>query len=271
MPKRTLFIGDSHTCGYESFPDRSYTMWNRNNYAALYQEINDKDTLIYAESGAPFRVFVDWLKTMLTRYNDIDEVFINIPPFNRFIIAWDDLSDPETIPKDYFCWEMDPRDAKLQRFSDEIVLNNRLQLFQKPITDDYEKLPPLEFSQEDGLTKPDIRKTPFVQIKLFFEMNTYLEKRDFLNAIYTWDNICSDHGVPLYLFSFRDRMRFPTYNDYYGQLKNTVISPHTVESFFRKKNIDHSKYLLQDMDHYNEDYHTMIAELFLPWLKNQQS
>lgn len=271
MSKKTLFIGDSHTCGYESFPDKSYTMWNKNNYAVLYHELNEKDTLIYAESGAPFRTFVDWLKTMLTKYKDIDEVFINIPPFNRFIIAWDDLSDPETIPTDYFIYAMDPPDAKLQRFFDETVNNNRLQLFQKSITDDYDKFPILEFSHQEGLTRPDIRKAPFMQIKLFFEMNTYLEKRDFLNAIYTWDNICTDHGVPLYLFSFRDRMKFPTYNDYYGKLKNTTISPYTVESFFRKKNIDHSKYLLSDGDHYNEDYHQMIAEIFLPWLKNQKS
>lgn len=267
---KSLFLGDSHTCGYKSYPDQSFSMWNKNNYAEQYSDINNKDVLIYAESGVPFRMFSDWLSTMFSRNNDIDEVFICLSPFNRFIIACDDITSADTLPTDHFIYEIDPKDSKIQRFFDEPVNGDKLQLFQKTIYQDYESMPELQFSNETGLIKPDIRKSPYVQVKTFFEMNTYLEKRDFLSAIYMWDNMCADNGADLYLFNFKDRMIFPKYNDYYGKLKNTTISEKTVEAFFRQKHIDHSKYYTEDNEHYNEDYHLMIAEIFLPWLKTQK-
>lgn len=265
---RTLFLGDSHTCGYESFPDGSYSVWNKNNYAEKYSDIENKPVLIYSESGVPFRMFIDWLTSMFQKYNDIDEVFLCLSPFNRFIIAYDDITQLDTIPVDHFMYSVDPVDSKIQRFFDTPVNENRLQLFQKTVYDDYNFMPDLSFTEKDGLTNPDIRKTPYMKIKTFFEMNTFLEKRDFLQAIYSWDNICHDNNAKLYLFNFRDRMIFPKYNNYYGKLKSTIISEKTVETFFREKNIEHDKYFLEDKEHYNETFHEIIATRFLPWLKN---
>ena len=43
---RSLFIGDSHTCGYWSHPTErgpgSYTYWNDNNYSESYAKQNNK-------------------------------------------------------------------------------------------------------------------------------------------------------------------------------------------------------------------------------------
>jgi hypothetical protein len=64
-----------------------------------------------------------------------------------------------------------------------------------------------------------------------------------------------------------DRVKFPTKLDFYSKLKSTKISSVTVESYFKKKFIDHSKFFLPDNEHYNEEYHQMIASNFIPWLK----
>ena len=108
---RTLFIGDSHTMGYHSDLNKygagSFSQWNDNNYAEIYSELNDKPVIIYALSGASNRLYTDWLKSMFEKYDDIDEVFISLAAFNRFIIAFDDLNNEpiagffNTLPR--FC------------------------------------------------------------------------------------------------------------------------------------------------------------------------
>jgi hypothetical protein len=110
-----------------------------------------------------------------------------------------------------------------------------------------------------------------MKIKTFFEFNTYLEKREYFNCVYTWDNICSDNDADLYIFNFMDRMIFPEYQDYYGKLKKTTISNKTVETFLRDLNVNHKEYLLEDHEHYNKDYHKLVAEKFLPWLIDQKT
>jgi hypothetical protein len=267
---RTLFLGDSHTCGYKSFKDMSFTIWNENNYASIYSNIHNKPALIYAQAGSTFRVYTDRLYTMFSQFDDIDEIYLCLTPFNRFTLAWDDWSNVDCIPVDFFTYAIDKKEDTIQRFQDETIKENRLQLFQKTLYTDYDKPPDLIFSEQDGLTSPDIRKSPFMPIKTFCDFNTYLEKRDFFNALYTWDNMCNDNGADLYIFNFMDRMIFPSYNNYYGKLKRTTISSKTVETFFREKNISHTNYLLEDNEHYDESYHSLIAETFLPWLKKQK-
>jgi len=268
---RTLFLGDSHTCGYKSFKDLSYSLWNENNYASIFSDIFDTSVLIYAQPGSTFRVFTDRLSTMFKRYNDITKVFLCLPPFNRFVLACDEIDFINCIPVDYFTYDHDDPSNKIQRFQDETIKNNRLQLFQKTIYSDYESIPSLDFSDKDGLKSPNVRKDSYMKIKTFFEFNTYLEKREYFNCVYTWDNICSDNDADLYIFNFMDRMIFPEYQDYYGKLKKTTISNKTVETFLRDLNVNHKEYLLEDHEHYNKDYHKLVAEKFLPWLIDQKT
>jgi len=266
--KRTLFIGDSHTCGYDL--SQEFRLWHDNNYCESYYHIHNKPALVYACPGVPFRMYTEWLTTMFKRYSDIDQVFLCLAPFNRFILAGDDPTDIGCVPTDNFIVEQDPKNAPIQRFWDKATANDRMQLFQKTTYEDYEKIPACEFSDIDGLIEPDIRKNSFMEVKLFMELNTFLEKREYFNSIYTWDNICNDNGADLYIFNFRDRMRFPEYNNYYGKLKRTVFSPKTVEMYFKNKHIDHEKYFMPDNEHYTKDFHDMIAEQFIPWLEKQK-
>lgn len=267
---RTLFIGDSHTMGYTSVLNSkgvgSFSQWNDNNYAEIYSKLNNKPAIVYAMSGASNRLYTDWLISMFNLYDDIDEVFICLASFNRFIIAYDDISKEDCIPSDYFTFKCDSDDENIHRYMDAIVREKSMQLLNKSTYDDYGNYPGVEFSATDGLIVPDLRKHTYMQVKLFFELNTYVEKREFLNCVYTWDNICADHGVPLHLFNFTDRLKFPTQFDYYGKLKNTRIASKTVQSFTKQLGFNHENFLIEDKEHYNTSYHELVAKHYIPWL-----
>ena len=269
---RTLFIGDSHTCGYVAVPGKvglgSYSYWNDNNYGDIYSKENKKPVAVYAMAGVNNRVYTDWLKTMFERYSEIDEVFLCLSALNRFTIAYDPGALDEPIAVDNFTvFDKSKSTDMVHLYADTTMMNERIQLFQKPIWDDYKAGPAFELTPEKGLIEPDLRKNTFMQVKLFFDLNTYTEKRDFLNCVYTWDNICNDHGAKLYLFHFTERLKYPTNFEYYGKLKCTKISPKTVQGFFSARMIDHSKYLLPDNEHYDKTYHHLIATQFIPWLR----
>lgn len=269
---RTLFIGDSHTCGYVAVPGKvgpgSYSYWNDNSYGDIYSNENDKPVVIYAMAGVNNRVYTDWLKSMFEKYNDIDEVFLCMAAMNRFTIAFDPGLADEPVGVDNFTYfDKDASSELIHKYADLTVSNERIQLFNKPIYKDYNSFPDFEITPDKGLTEPDLRKNTYMEVKLFFELNTFLEKRDFLNCVYTWDNVCHDHGAKLYLFNFTERLKFPSNFEYYGKLKNTVIAPKTVQSFFSGRMVDHSKYLLPDDEHYNKNFHYMIAKQYIPWLK----
>ena len=122
---RTLFIGDSHTMGYKSAASGSglgsFSQWNDNNYAEIYGKLTGKPVVIYALSGATNRLYTDWLKTMFDMYDDIDEVFICLASFNRFIIAHDDITKEECIPTDFFTYKLDNSTDNIHRYMDGIV------------------------------------------------------------------------------------------------------------------------------------------------------
>lgn len=269
---RKLFIGDSHTCGYVAVPGKvgpgSYSYWNDNNYCDIFSEENDESVIVYAMAGVNNRVYTDWLKSMFEKYDDIDEVFLCMSAFNRFTIAYDPgLTDEPILVDNFLYFDKSASTEKIHRYADLTTANDRFQLFNKPVYSDYNSFPGFELSPEKGLIDPNIRKKSFMEVKLFFEMNTFIEKRDFLLNVYAWDNICTDNNAKLYVFNFTDRLKFPSNFEYYGKLKSTKIATKTVQSFFANRMIDHSKYLLPDEEHYNKSYHYMIAKQYIPWLQ----
>lgn len=270
---RALFIGDSHTCGYWSHPTNqgpgSYTYWNDNNYAEVYAEENNKPVAIYAMAGVNNRVYTDWMKSMFEKYDDIDEVFICMAPFNRFTIGFDGTLDDNVIPIDHFINKMPSSNGFIDRYCDLTINGENLQFFNKPHIGDYEEFPGVELDPQIGLKSPDLRKNTFMQIKLFFDMNSFIEKRDFLLNVFVWDRMCHERGAKLYLFNVTDRLRYPQTFEYYGDLKATTLSRKAVEGFFKERHIDHTKYYLEDQEHYNREYHSLIATKYLPWLKTQ--
>jgi hypothetical protein len=271
---RALFIGDSHTCGYWSHPTKegpgSYTYWNDNNYAEVYSEINNKPVAIYAMAGVTNRSYTDWMRSMFNTYNDIDEVFLCMAPFNRFTLGFDSELTDDIIPVDHFIAKMETNNGIIDRYCDHTIVGESVQLYNKPTFEDYDKFPGFDFdASTTGLKTPDLRKHTFMQIKLFFDLNSFIEKRDFLLNVFTWDRMCDENGAKLYLFNMTERLKYPTSFNYYGKLPNTVVANKTVEGYLSSKHIDHTKFFIEDKEHYNREYHTMIAEKYIPWLKNQ--
>ncbi len=267
MP-RSLFLGDSHTCGYDTLPGQigpgSFKVWQENNYAELYAKENNKNVIVYAMPGSNNRAYADWLGSMFKKYNDIDEVFILLSSLNRFMLAHNEKLLSDTVPIDQFThYEGQSEDGLSERYLDASISGDYFQLNQKPIDIDYKKFPGVQFSYEEGLTEPDIRKSTYMEIKTFFELNTHLEQRDFFKDVYTWDNMCADRNIPVYIFQMRERLQFPQELDFYGKLKVTKVSEHSVERYFRKKNINPDKYHTDDKEHYDKQFHQLIATKFL--------
>ena len=269
---RTLFIGDSHSCGFVAVPGKvgngSYTTWNDNNYVLSYSQLNNKPAAVYAMSGAPNQLYVNWLKSMFEKYNDIDEVFLLLAPLNRFIIACSNDFAKTVVPVNHFTIEIDCGYPSVDAYSDTILNNDSFQLLNKPTYDDYNNFPGIEFHPDRGLISPNLRKNTYMEVKTFFEMNTHLEQRQYFQDIYTWDNICADNGAKLYLFNMSSRAVLPEYNNYYGKLKVTTIASTTIQDYFASKFIDHTKYYLADKEHYNKQFHDLIATQYIPWLKS---
>lgn len=268
---RALFIGDSHSCGYWSDPVKtgpgSYTYWNDNNYGEIYSKELDKPVVIYAMAGVNNRVYTDWLACMFEKYNDIDEVFICLSPFNRFRLAFDGVLSDDVVPIDHFTTKMESSDGVIDRYCDMTIQGENLQLFNKALDTDYTKFPGIDIDLAKGLGKPNIRKNTYMEVKLFFELNSFIEKRDFLLDVYAWDRMCADNNAKLYLFNFTERLKYPQTFEYYGKLKNTVVASKSVEGYLLSKMIDHKKYYLEDNEHYNREYHSFVATKYIPWLK----
>jgi len=269
----TVFLGDSHTCGYDSVLGKvgpgSYSIWNDNNYAELYGLAHNKKTAIYAVPGSCNRVYPDWLKSMFDRYPDVDEVFVLLSSWNRFMLAGNKMLSPEVLPVDHFTTKVQEKhNGLVDIYQDQLFNGDRFQLYNKPHQGDFQNIPSVGFDKDNALVDPDIRKDNFMKVKLFFDLNTHLEQRDFFKDIYTMDRMCADRACSLFFFNMTDRMKFPESFEFYGKLKTTVVAPMTVESYFKKKMIDHTKYYTNDNEHYNHTYHSLIAEDYLEWLKN---
>ena len=269
---RSLFLGDSHTCGFVATPGKvgpgSYKTWQDNNYAYIYSQLQNTPSVIYAISGAANRQYINWLKSMFEKYNDITEVFILLAPLNRFLIACSPDFGKTIVPVNHFQMDVSSAYKNVDVYVDGMLNNDSFQLVNKPTAEDYSNFPGIEFHPNHGLTNPDLRKHSYMEVKLFFEMNTHLEQQEYFQGIYAWDNICADNGAKLYLFNMTNRASLPKYNEYYGKLKTTKISPTSVEEFFLQRFIDHKKYFLDDNEHYNTNFHSLIAEQFIPWMKN---
>lgn len=254
-----IFIGDSHTCGY----NESATHWHDNNYAKKYAETTGEKSIIYATPGANHDSYANWLKFLLDKYNNINNAFICLRGFNRFTIAGAKNSyNGEVLPVNHFTLEEISNDIN-DCYMDYITAGDYFQLYQKTIPSDYDNYVDIKWHPTTGLVSPDLRKNTYMEIKTFLEMNTHLETQNFLKNLFIWDNLCRIKNVTLHVFTLMNNIKIPKEHNHYGELTNTKISYTSVESFFTKKNIDHKRYFLSDNEHYNEEYHTLIAEKYI--------
>ena len=268
---RTLFIGDSHTVGYKTIEGKigpgSFTFWNDNNYAVKYSEIHDRNIVIYAQPGATNNLYTTWLANMFSKYNDIDEVFICLAPLNRVELSFDPDLKQEVDPLDTFTYEHPESTEQIRKYSDQPVAGNTVQILQKPVGADYQKVPGIGFSAEHGLTSPDLRKDSYMSVKLFYECNTVIEKREFLKNMYMWDKMCTENNAKLYVFNFRSRGVWPKDTDYFGKIDTLKRANQSVEQYLNTLGHKAEDYFIEDKEHFNNQYHKLIATEYLKWLK----
>ena len=267
---RTLFIGDSHTIGYKTIAEKigpdSWSYWNDNNYAEIYSEINNKNIVIYAQPGATNNLYTVWLASMFQKYSDIDEVFLCLAPLNRITLSFDPDLKFNVEPLDHFMYEHSESTEKCRKFSDKPIAGNTVQILQIPTADDYKKIPSNGFSAEHGLTSPDLRKDSYMSVKLFYECNTVLEKREFLLNMYAWDKICTENNAKLYVFNFRTRGVWPEQSNYFGKV-DLKRADQSVEQYLNTLGHKAEDYFIEDKEHFNNQYHKLIATEYLTWLK----
>lgn len=270
---KTLFLGDSHTQGYwrEQISYLSIPhIWESNNYAEIYADLNNKQAIIYAMSGTTIQRYPDWLKFSLDTHPEIDEVFVQALHWNRFMLSGSESRDfTDEIPIDYFTRLHSETDL-VHRYSDypeELAEQDGVDRDhhfypQKIAPEDYETLKYLPQKY-----KPNLQKDPYVVVKLWSELMTHLQNREYCRTLFLMDRLCRDRGIKMYLWRINDRVYIPQNIEIYGKLESTVKIEKSAETYLKEINFDISKMLMPDNEHYTLEGHLEIAHKFIPWCK----
>jgi hypothetical protein len=268
---RTLFLGDSHTHGYWRESVGQITIphiWDNNNYAEIYSDLTQKQSVIYAMSGTTIQRYPDWLKFSLDKYSDIDEVFVQSLHWNRFMLSGSETRDyTDELSIDYFtqfCGE----NSLVSRYSDipdEVaertgVSRDHNFLPQKISLEDYESL---KYIPKNW--KPDLQHTPYVVVKLWAELMTHLQHREYCRTLFLMDRMCHERNIKMYLWRVNDRVYIPNNIGIYGDLKATKVINESAETYLKRIGYDISNMLMPDKEHYNLHGHLEIAHKFIPY------
>jgi len=270
---RSLFLGDSHTQGYwrEQVAHMNFPhVWQPNNYAEIYSDLYSKSAVIYAMSGTTIQRYPDWLKFCLDKYSDVDEVFVQALHWNRFMLSGSDLRDyTEEISIDYFT-KLHSETDLLSRYSDypeELAEQDNVQRSnhfypQKIAPEDYETLKYLPKKY-----KPNLQKDPYIVVKLWSELMTHLQHREYCRTLFLMDRLCAEKNLKMYLWRVNDRVYMPKNIELYGKMKSIVKIEKSAETYLKEIGYDISEMLMPDDEHYTLQGHLEIAHKFLPWCK----
>jgi len=268
---RTLFIGCSHSMGYQGFlkgnnkeESSQPNTWGSNNYAEFYSKNNNKKCVVMASAGTGNRVYPRFLAHAFKTYDDIDEVFIQSTYWGRFpIVINPDLDPTKIFPTDFFL-QKDSTDELVDRWSIALSVDNKyLEHYHKPQPQDWEMFP---YNRETApwVAEPDTRRSSHLYFQMWHYQNTHLEQEDYFKDIAVCDMICNNNNVPMYVWNINNRCFIPQETDnYYTKLNKTTFAKQDAEIFFNKK------FETLDGEHYTEEVHKQIAEQYIPYLKEK--
>jgi hypothetical protein len=270
---KTLFLGDSHSQGYwnETVMYLNYPhVWQDNNYAEIYANLNNKHSIIYAMSGATIQRYPDWLKVALDKYPNIDEIFVQALHWNRFMLSGSNIKDfTADVPLDYFM-QVHSTNALVTRISDipeDMAVKDGIErdheYYPSKISgEDYESLKGIPEKW-----RPNLQKEPYIKVKLWSELMTHLQHREYCRTLFLMDRLCQERGIKMYLWRINDRVYIPDNINVYGDLTSTVKIEKSAETYLKEIGYDISNMLMPDNEHYTLDGHLEIAHKFLPWCK----
>lgn len=267
---KTLFIGDSHTAGYTAINDK-VTQWGENGYPHYFSA--GKQTLVYALPGASNQKYPIWIKSMLDRHNDIDEIFVQSTYWNRWLMGasisleyHDDSSSDLFLDDTYIC----PINKNIKYYTDFKAIDTSIEIVEQCRSELFEQFKGLEFA-EDSITKdwpPFTEK--YVYSKLYNECLTHLQYREYATNLFVINSLCKERGIKWYLWSINDRVYMPKRFDLFGELTEcTIVKENCREYFIEKHNrdIDAER---TDGEHYSKEVHELIADKYIPYVRNQR-
>ena len=278
---RTLFIGDSHSAGYHmaNLPHNPTPMfWGDANYANVYSKSNKKNTVLYAQPNACNKKYPIWLHSMFEKYSDIESVFVQSTYWNRDLLAANkNLEFADGIKSDHFMMvgtDFRPIPAHceeneyIERWTDDKVSENYIENCIRT-SPDSKHLEYKGFSLEELRTgMADTLNMPFAYVKLWHEHITHLQYREFCSNLFIIDTLCKRYGIKWHLWQINNRVVMPNDLEFYGPLENCVRADVSAEDFIKSRYKLNIEDFTLDDEHYNQNVHNIIAEDFIPYLKD---
>ena len=267
---KTLFIGDSHTFGYYEVNGK-ISAWNENNYAEIYSAENNKEVVVYSQPGGCNRKYPTWVRSMLNRYDDIDEVFIQSTYWNRFLLSCSkNLDVGETEDVDLYLDTDQPMDDMVHRYTDHRMAENYIEMIDQVRSENYEEFKGFSFNDMDVRPSWAPFHEKYIYTKLWHELLTPLQFKEYCLDLFAIDAMCARRNIKWYQWSINNRVFVPEnlylYGDWLAGTKATV----SAEDYIKEHNginIESDTYRLDD-EHYNIDIHKIIATDYLNNLKN---
>ena len=259
---RSIFVGDSHCCGYKnSFPPR---LWQDNNYAEIYSELNQKPVAVYAMQGACNQKYVTFIKTLLDHYDDVDEVFIQFTYWTRFLLATNTSDKPfvTEFETNHFAQGPDTH-GLVDRWTDrqDIETDELHTEYNMHVKSEH-----YEMFKGRTMGGPEENEN-FHYTNLWHNQLTHLEYRQVCGDLFIIDRLCQQRNISWYLFRMNERVHMPDNFNYFGPLTNYKGGNNKmhVEQWC---NEDVEQYKI-DEEHYNYDFHYKIANEYIPYLRGQ--
>ncbi len=265
---RTLFIGDSHAHGYSEI-GTTVSAWQEANYAEIYSNVNNKEVVVYSQPGGCNRKYPAWVKSMLDRYDDIDEVFVQSTYWDRFLLACSrNLDVGETTKADLFLDNDQPKDDMIHRYTDHRVTENYIEMIDQVRAENYQAFKGFAF--DDMQVKADFEPfhEKYIYTKLWHELVTPLQYKDYCLDLLAIDTMLTRKNIKWYQWTINNRVFCPDNIALYGDL-NCTKATESAEGFINKNlniNIETDEHRV-DGEHYTKQVHEIIATDYFNYLK----
>ena len=263
---RSLFIGDSHCCGYYE-QDGKVSQWHDNNYAEIYAKYHNKQTIIYAMPGACNRKYPAWIRSVLDRYDDIDEIFVQSGYWHRHLVAASKSDIPgQDIGIDHFLDDNCIKDNLVHRYTDVMYNGNYLEVVEQVRPENLSAFKPFKFDAHSITHEWSILHEPYHYTKVWHELMTQLQYRDYCLDLLAIDTMCKERNIKWYLWTINSRCPVPENIDLYTKLSPIRASKSAIH-YLESKFIKTESYKL-DIEHYDYFIHEKIATDYFTELKN---
>ena len=220
--------------------------------------------------GGCNRKYPAWLRTMLDRYQDIDEVFVQSTYLNRFLLSCSkNLGVGETTDSSLYLDDEQPKDELIDRYTDHRITDDYVEMVEQTRKENYEAFKGLEFHDMKVGHDYKLFHEKYSYTKLWHELITPLQYKDYCIDLYAIDNMCKERKIKWYLWNINNRVFIPDNIDFYGKL-SCVKAPLSAEQFFKDKmnlDIETDHYRL-DTEHYIREIHNKIARDYIGYLKD---